>query len=247
MQTFGVRVVDRLEEIEVRPLNRPDPLDLAADMHRRRLEADLGAVVLAELGDELAVMGLDALEAFEKIDVKIGAAELAVGDSPQAHVLLGMHDFADAIVLDRVQLLAPPYGRRRSARALPAAAPGEDSCRHGRRETADGTWFLPRNALGALELNALTPPEVLATGDFAAAESEVCHRLAAKNTPQHRRRLALADAAVDLRRMVAGRLLKEARAVVDRAALRVGGGVIEPAQAGKEIAPAHIAQGSSVT
>ena len=54
---------------------------------------------------ELAVTDLDAVQPLQEIDVKEGAAELAVGDSLQAHVLLGMHDFADAIVLDRVQLL----------------------------------------------------------------------------------------------------------------------------------------------
>ena len=47
------------------------------------------------------------------------------------------------------------------------------------------------------------------------------HRLRGEEPPQHRRRLALADAAVDLRRVVAGRLTEEARPVVDRAALRV--------------------------
>ena len=101
----------RLEKVEIRALDRPGPLDLAADMHRRRLEPDLGAVVLAELGDEFAVMGLDAFEPLEEIDVKEGAAELAVGDPLQAHVLLGVHDFADALVLDRVQV-----GRREAAR-----------------------------------------------------------------------------------------------------------------------------------
>ena len=33
-----------------------------------------------------------------------GAAKLAVGDSLQAHILLGAHDFANASVLDCVQL-----------------------------------------------------------------------------------------------------------------------------------------------
>ena len=111
MQTFGVRVVADFKKVEIRPLDRPDPLDLAPDMHRRRLEPDLGAVVLAELRDEFAVMRLDALEALEEIDVKVGAAELAVGHSLQAHVLLRMHDLADAFVLDRVQV-----GRREPAR-----------------------------------------------------------------------------------------------------------------------------------
>ena len=39
----------------------------------------------------------------EKIDVKEGAAKLAVGDPFKAHVLLGAHDFANAGVLDCVQ------------------------------------------------------------------------------------------------------------------------------------------------
>ena len=72
-------------------------------MHGRRLESDLAPIVLAELGDELAVMGLDALEALKKIDVEEGAAKLAVGNPLQAHVLLGAHDFANARVLDCVQ------------------------------------------------------------------------------------------------------------------------------------------------
>ena len=84
MQTFGVRVVADFRKSKSGPWIGPTHLILLADMHRRRLEADLGAIVLAELGDELAVMGLDALEPFEEIDVKIGAAELAVGDSLQA-------------------------------------------------------------------------------------------------------------------------------------------------------------------
>src|ERR1700722_16523319 len=70
-------------------------------MHGWRLESDLGPIVLAEFGDELAVLGLEALE---KIDVKEGAAKLAVGDPLKAHILLGAHDFADARVLDGVQL-----------------------------------------------------------------------------------------------------------------------------------------------
>ena len=54
--------------------------------------------------------------------------------------------------------------------------------------------------------------------------------LAEMGSPQHLGRFALADAAVNLRRVQAGRLREEARAMFDRAALRVGRGVIEPAQ-----------------
>src|ERR1700722_3945600 len=73
-------------------------------MHGRRLESDLAPIVLAELGDEFAVMGLDALEALEKIDVEEGAAKLAVGNALKAHVRLGAHYFANARVLDCMQL-----------------------------------------------------------------------------------------------------------------------------------------------
>ena len=82
--------------------------DLALDMHGRRLEADLAAVVLAELGDELAVVGLDAVELLEEVDVKIGAAEFAVGDPLEADAFLRPHHLADAFVLDRPQL----FGRQ---------------------------------------------------------------------------------------------------------------------------------------
>ena len=88
MQTFGVCVVDALQEVEIGALDRRDMPDLALDMHGRRLEADLGAVVLAEFGDELAVMRLDAVELLEEVDVEIGAAEFAVGDPLQADLLL---------------------------------------------------------------------------------------------------------------------------------------------------------------
>src|SRR3984957_8294749 len=73
-------------------------------MHGRRREPGLGSISLAELGDELAVVGFDALEALEEVDVEEGAAKLAVGDPLKAHVLLGAHDFADARVLEGVHL-----------------------------------------------------------------------------------------------------------------------------------------------
>src|SRR3984957_10325212 len=74
-------------------------------MHGRRREPGLGSISLAELGDELAVVGFDALEALEEVDVEEGAAKLAVGDPLKAHVLLGAHDFANASDLDDVQLV----------------------------------------------------------------------------------------------------------------------------------------------
>src|SRR5258708_9039732 len=97
-------------------------------MHGRRLEPDLASIVLAKLGDELAVMGLDALEALEEVDVKEGAAKLAVGDPLQADIFLGAHDFANACVLDCVQLVGgeaaggeTPAGFPRPSRAKKAS------------------------------------------------------------------------------------------------------------------------------
>src|SRR5918997_681355 len=49
--------------------------------------------------------------------------------------------------------------------------------------------------------------------------------------PQQGRRLALADAAIDLGSVVAGRLVEEAHAVLHRSALGVVGGEIDPPDA----------------
>ena len=57
----------------------------------------------SKMRGEFPVSRLDPLEALEKIDVKEGAAKLAVGDPLQAHILLRAHDFANARVLDCVQ------------------------------------------------------------------------------------------------------------------------------------------------
>ena len=48
---------------------------------------------------------LDTLELLQKIDVKIGAPELAVGDALEAEIFLQAHDVADRRVLDCAQFL----------------------------------------------------------------------------------------------------------------------------------------------
>ena len=78
--------------------------DPALDMHGWRLEADLGTIVLAEFRDELAIVGFDAVEFFEEVDVEIGAAELAVRHPLEADRLLRLDDLADALVLNRAKL-----------------------------------------------------------------------------------------------------------------------------------------------
>ena len=103
MQTFGVREVMLLRKSKSAPWIGSDMPDLALDMHRRRLETDLRPIVLAELGDELAVMGMDAFEPFEEIDVEIGAAEFPVRYPLQPCPLLALDHLADAFVLDASQ------------------------------------------------------------------------------------------------------------------------------------------------
>src|SRR5271166_7177957 len=67
-------------------------------MHRRRLEADLGSVVPAK-----------------------GRGEFAIGDTLEAHVLLGAHDLADAVVLDCVQVGRREIDGREFLARLPEA------------------------------------------------------------------------------------------------------------------------------
>ena len=55
--------------------------------------------------------------------------------------------------------------------------------------------------------------------------------------PQQLARLAFGDAAIDLGLMVAGRLAEDARAVLDAAALGIGGAVIDAAAAGRRKSP----------
>jgi hypothetical protein len=61
-----------------------------------------------------------------------------------------------------------------------------------------------------------------------------------KEPTQQRRRLLLADATIDVGAVMAGRGGEEPHAAFDRAALRVGGAVVEPADAGeRQRAGAH--------
>lgn len=54
-----------------------------------------------------------------------------------------------------------------------------------------------------------------------------------EKTPQYIGGLGLADAAVELRRVMANGLREKTRAMLDRAALRIGRGPIKAAQAGE--------------
>ena len=106
MHTFGVRVVTDFRKSKSGPWIGPTHLILLSDMHGRRREANLVPSSFLKCDGEFAVTVVSTpSKPLEKIDVKKGAAELAVGDSLQAHMLLGVDDFADALVLDRVQFL----------------------------------------------------------------------------------------------------------------------------------------------
>ena len=50
-------------------------------------------------------VGFHAAHLFKKVDVEIGATELAVGDRLQAHILLEFHNFCDGLVFHQAQLL----------------------------------------------------------------------------------------------------------------------------------------------
>src|SRR3984957_15408252 len=119
---------DAFEKVEIRALNRSDMPDLALDMHRRRLETDLRPIVLAELGDELAIMGTDAFEPFEEIDVEIGAAEFAVRYPLQPCPLLTLDHLPYAFNLNasqigRAQIPGEEFLPRLQQMARPQEAP----------------------------------------------------------------------------------------------------------------------------
>ncbi len=70
---------------------------------RRRLERDLFLLV-AHLDAQRLVGLADAAELIDEVHVPGATAELAVGRGLQPDVLLHLHDLADGVVLDRVEL-----------------------------------------------------------------------------------------------------------------------------------------------
>ena len=70
-----------------------------------RITGGASSSVPSGLLDRDRDVGLDAAELLEEVDVEVGAAELAVGDALEAHVLLELHDLGDRLVFDLAQLL----------------------------------------------------------------------------------------------------------------------------------------------
>ena len=97
---------ERVAEDRVR---QPDP---AAHVQRWRGELDRAPLV-AELHVQRLVHHLrDTVEGVDEVHVPRRAAELAVGDRPQADVALQLHDVADRGILGRAELVAvDPAGR----------------------------------------------------------------------------------------------------------------------------------------
>src|SRR5262249_8154745 len=84
---------DRLEKLKICELDRVRMLELRADVHHRRREVHVAASTTEARLD--AAARLDAFQLLEKIDVKVGAPELPIGDALQTEVLLETDDVAD--------------------------------------------------------------------------------------------------------------------------------------------------------
>src|SRR5205807_1292091 len=93
----------RLEKFEIGALNGLRVPHFAGDLHDRRLEIDFafGAVEF----DVDAAFRFDAFELGQKVDMKVGAPEFAVGDAAQSQLLLEFDDAADRVVLDGAKLV----------------------------------------------------------------------------------------------------------------------------------------------
>src|SRR4029450_2206074 len=93
----------RLQELEIRRLNVLHVAQLAGYRHTRRRKIDL-TIARVEFRRHTAGNS-DALQALQEIDVKEGAAELAVGDALQTDGFLFTDDIADGVILDRAELV----------------------------------------------------------------------------------------------------------------------------------------------
>ena len=96
-----------LEVLEIRELDVLGMAHLVNDTDHRWGQL-LGAVGLAH-GDR--DVGLHTAELLEKVDVEVGAPELAVRDALQAHVFLKLHDLGDRLVFHQAQLLGRDLAR----------------------------------------------------------------------------------------------------------------------------------------
>ena len=94
---------DRFQELEVVAEDAAVEVQLARHAQAGRREIDVALVAVEVHGDVLLDL-LHAADLVHEVHVPRRAAELAVGDALQADVLLHLHDGADRIVLDCLQL-----------------------------------------------------------------------------------------------------------------------------------------------
>src|SRR5690606_3033948 len=124
----------------------------------------------------------DARQALEEVDVEEGAAELAVGDALQPHVLLALHHPADAVVLDRAQpVVVERAGRMPLARLdeAPGAQEAADvvgperRCLGHPRGLLGSLACLPRviQRWGGVEKRSLSPLSIALSPGERAAEA----------------------------------------------------------------------------
>ena len=121
------RVPEERERLAEDRLRDADP---AVDVERGRTELDVSRFVVERDLDPV-VAWVNAVEAVDEVHVPRRAAELAVGRSLEADVLLHPHGVADRLVLARPQLRRVDAARRR-------APPGRARSAGGRRRLP--TW-----------------------------------------------------------------------------------------------------------
>ena len=102
--SFGVpRPTTDFRNSKWSPKMQPSRFSLLATRKPGRREVDVALVAVKMHGDVLLDL-LHAADLVHEVHVPRRAAELAVGDALQADVLLHLHDRADRIVLDGLQL-----------------------------------------------------------------------------------------------------------------------------------------------
>ena len=94
-----------LKVFKVGALNVFHVLDLVHHLHhgRRQLFHAIGA----QHGDR--DIGRDTAELLQKVDVKVSAAKLAVGDAFKADIFLKLHDVGDGLVFHSTKLLSADF------------------------------------------------------------------------------------------------------------------------------------------
>src|SRR6185295_6494512 len=178
----------RPQVLEVGALDVLDVADLVDHAHHRRREL-LAAVGLL---DGRRNVGLDAGELLEKVDVEVGAAELAVGDAAQPHVLLEADDLGDRVVLDGAQLRGRDLALG-AALARVEQAPGPEEAADvigAKRRLRAGRH---RGSLGRVGTTAMIGSRSLALANVRIAAAGAAARIArsTRRTPAMQRRLAL--------------------------------------------------------